>query len=236
MDAPHHLALPLLAILAIGRPGPEVAAQHRDVTIVADFSERWSERWEEVRLASRTNDFAVGVEDGIEALRASSDGSASALWHPVDISPRHGERVTWRWKVETPLPGNEREREKRGDDYAARLFVIFDAEPFSRQARAVCYVWASHEPEGSVYPNPYFANVTTIVVQSGADHVGEWVREERDFVSDYRDAFGEDPETVTAVAVMVDTDDTASRAVAWFDAIEMRIPDAGYSATARDPG
>lgn len=191
-------------------------------TIAADFNGAWAERWEEVRLAAKANRFAVSEQDSTKALRATSDDAASALWHPVDIAPRTGDRVTWRWKVERPLVGNEFERQKRGDDYAARLFVIFDAEPFSRQARAVCYVWASQQPVGAVYPNPYFSNVTTVVLRSGPEQIGEWVHEERDFVEDYRNAFGEGPEKVTAVAVMVDTDDTDSRAVAWFDTVELR--------------
>lgn len=112
--------------------------------------------------------------------------------------------------------GNRREREKPGDDYAARFFVIFDGEPFSRSARAICYVWAASEPVVSRYRNPYFSNVVTIVLRSGDELTGEWVREERDFMADYREAFGELPSSVTAVAVMADTDDTGGHATSWF--------------------
>lgn len=48
------------------------------------------------------------------------------------------------------------------------------------------------------------------------------MREERDFMRDYRDAIGEDPVAVTAVAVMVDTDNTRSSALSWFDSIELQ--------------
>jgi hypothetical protein len=40
-------------------------------------------------------------------------------------------------------------------------------------------------------------------------------------VADYHQAYGEAPKTVTAVAVMVDTDDTSSQATAWFADIEL---------------
>lgn len=223
----------LLAAVSIAGPAPDAASQNSTATVAADFSGDWAQRWEEVRLAASANRFAVHDEDGTAALRASSDNSASALWHAVDVTPRTGDRVVWRWKVEKPLSGNEYERQKRGDDYAARLFVIFDGEPFSRQARAVCYVWASRQPVGAVYPNPYFSNVTTVVLRSGTEQVGQWLREERDFVEDYRNAFGEGPETVTAVAVMVDTDDTRSRAVVWFDTVELRT---GSAAPASERG
>jgi hypothetical protein len=45
------------------------------------------------------------------------------------------------------------------------------------------------------------------------------VAEGRDFVRDYRAAFGEPPKLVAAVAVMVDTDNTKSSALACFDAV-----------------
>jgi hypothetical protein len=229
MDRHRHLSALLLATTFLGCPGPDAVAQDRAFTIHADFSEGWAQRWEHVHLAASSNHFSVVEEAGASVLKAVSERSASALWHPINIAPGAGDRVSWSWKVERPLARNEREREKRGDDYAARLFVIFNAEPFSRQARAVCYVWSSTEPTSSVYRNPYFSNVTTIVVQSGTERIGQWVREERDFVKDYRAAFGEEPVTVTAVAVMVDTDNTRDSALSWFDFIEIetRAPEAG---------
>ncbi len=129
--------------------------------------------------------------------------------------------MAWRWRLEATLTGNRSEREKRGDDFAARFFVIFDGQPFSRSARAICYVWAASEPVGSRYRNPYFSNVLTIVLRSGDELAGEWVSEERDFMADYREAFGELPSSVTAVAVMADTDDTGRRATSWFADIRL---------------
>jgi hypothetical protein len=103
----------------------------------------------------------------------------------------------------------------------ARLFVVFDPDEFGPSTEAICYVWAANEPVGAIYPNPYFNRVGTIVVESGSHHVGEWVAEERDFIADYWMAFGKPPETVAAVAIMVDTDNTDSKATAWFDDISI---------------
>jgi hypothetical protein len=185
----------------------------------ADFDDGWAARWMEVELAGRANRFNAVREGDNAVLMAVSERAASALWHSVDLHPGAQGMVTWRWKVDGALNGNDREREKKGDDYAARFFVIFNAEPFSREARAICYVWASSEPPGATFRNPYFDNVQTIVLRSGDEHAGRWLTEERDFVSDYLEAFGEQPLVVSAVAVMVDTDDTGGRATAWFDEI-----------------
>ncbi len=182
----------------------------------ADFGDGWAERWESARLADRTNRFTVVQDGGRPVLKIESDNSASALWYPLDSEAIEEGQVAWRWRVEGALSGNGKEREKRGDDYAARFFVIFDGQPFSRRARAICYVWAASEPVGSAFRNPYFSNVATIVLQSGNDRSGQWIREERDFVRDYRAAFGERPRRLSAVAVMVDTDNTRRRATSWF--------------------
>ncbi len=216
--------LPWLVLAAAIIGGPALArAQSSAALWSADFGDGWMERWTEVRLDSRINRFTVFEDEGRPVLRVESDNSASALWHPFDFDPVVEGR-TWRWRVEATLAGNRREREKPGDDYAARFFVIFDGDPFSSDARAICYVWAAREPVGATFPNPYVSNVTTVVLQSGDERAGLWVREERDFMADYLAAFGEAPRRVTAVAVMADTDDTSGRATSWFTDITLVSP------------
>ncbi|MHC4342236.1 MAG: DUF3047 domain-containing protein, partial [Planctomycetota bacterium] len=192
------------------------------------------ERWIDIKLADRATRFTLVSERERSVLRADSEEAAAALWHELDLSPRTDHVVTWRWKVTRALNENASEREKKGDDYAARFFVIFDDEPFSKKARAICYVWAASEPVGATYPNPYISSVATIVLQSGDVNAGEWVIETREFVDDYVSAFGQAPRTITAVAVMVDTDDTKQDATAWFDKISVELrstdpPDSGAS-------
>ena len=75
---------------------------------------------------------------------------------------------------------------------------------------------------------------TTLLAWPGSDaveHIGQWLREERDFMKDYRDAFGEDPLAVTAVAVMVDTDNIRGTALSWFDSIEVETHTADAAAS-----
>ena len=48
------------------------------------------------------------------------------------------------------------------------------------------------------------------------------MNEERDFIKDSERFFGETPEMVTALALMVDTDNTGARGRAWFDDLELR--------------
>jgi hypothetical protein len=171
------------------------------------FRPGWEERWMARKLGGGSTEYAVVDDGGRLALAAVSHGTASALSRKLDAV--RVRRISWRWKVERSLSPNGRERERAGDDYAARVLVVFGS-------RAICYVWAAEEARGATYPNPYARSVRTIVLQSGDARSGRWVREERDVASDYRRVFGSAAERATAVALVVDTDDTGKYARAWF--------------------
>lgn len=181
------------------------------------FAQGWRQAWMVQELAPRPTRYDV-VSEGAEAyLRGTSASSASALWRRLDLEVSGSPRLSWRWRIERSLPGNERERTKSGDDYAARLLVSFDTGPLRRETPALCYVWAAREPVGSLFSNPYAENVMIIVVESGDAKSGEWVEERRDVLMDFRKAFSRIPSAVTGIALIVDTDDTSAMAVADFD-------------------
>jgi Protein of unknown function (DUF3047) len=93
---------------------------------------------------------------------------------------------------------------------------VFETSVLPRQTRAINYVWSSHQPVGAVYPSPYTGNVAMIVLRSGAAEAGAWQGESRDVLADYRAFFGGPPRELSAVAVLVDTDNTGLSAEAWF--------------------
>jgi hypothetical protein len=172
--------------------------------------------WKEKRFNASPTRYLTLEENGRKTLLAQSRDSVSALWLPVETPVAESLKLSWRWRVTRGLSNNSKERQKAGDDYAARVFVSFDRDPFDKSSRALCYAWASEEPVDSVYPSPYSENVVMIVVQSGGEKTGKWIVETRDIARDFRRVFGEEPGTLWALAVMVDTDNTASRATAWF--------------------
>ncbi len=210
----------IVGLLGLAALRPAGAVQLEEASVLQEsFDAGWQERWREQRLAWRKTLYRTVERDGEAVLRAESWRSASGLWRPLRVDAPVSGTISWRWKIEHPIPRNRREREKRGDDYAARVFVVFGGEFAERDARAVCYVWAADLPVGSVFASPYTENVAMIVVASGVAGAGEWAEVERDFVSDYRAFFGEPPRTVSAVAVMVDTDNTSTLARTFFDDI-----------------
>ncbi|MFV1986561.1 MAG: DUF3047 domain-containing protein [Gemmatimonadota bacterium] len=173
--------------------------------------------WERIRLDRRQTAYNTTTTAGEQVLVATSDDSAAGLLRRIE-SPTPGRAtIQWRWRIAKSLSDNGLERERKGDDYAARVFVMFGEEPFKRGTRALCYVWAGQEPVGARYRNPVVDDVETIVLRTGDASAGRWVRERRNLMADFEDAFGESPPPITAIAVLVDTDDTGSEAISWFD-------------------
>lgn len=216
----------LLVSALLGSPAAAGGQEPHLTTILALHPpETWRERWREQRipfqdatrftLVSRTDGLPSGASLPGFALRADSTDSASGLLHEVRVDAPTSARLAWSWRIAEPLD-NPRERTRSGDDYAARVLVIFETSSLPLRTRAVNYVWAAHEAPGSIYPGPYGGRVGVVVVRSGGADAGTWQEEERDVLADYRACFGREPEEINAVAVMADTDDTDAAATAWF--------------------
>jgi hypothetical protein len=186
-------------------------------------------RFPRVERASRYQPVEV---DGVPAVRAESECSASALLLPVeDVDLRRTPLLRWRWRVERRLDLAD-ERRKEGDDFAARVYLMFRFDParasWLERARrrvaevvygqeipgnAINYVWSSREPSGAVWDNPYTAS--SKMGSLGAGPLPEWRSEEVDVWADYRRLFATDPPALVGVALMSDSDDSCGRGVAW---------------------
>ena len=183
--------------------------------------------------------YALEEEGGQVVLRAQANASASGLTRRLRLDPAERPRLAWRWKVDGVVPGG-RIDQKKGDDYAARLYVTFDYDPadlsltdrlkyhaltamgYDVPLRALCYVWANRAGETAAVPNPYTGWVQMVPVQSGPARAGQWTTQERDLVADYRAAFGESPPAITGFVLMTDTDNTGTRAGAFFGNLVLR--------------
>ncbi len=178
--------------------------------------------------------YVVERDGAEEVIRADADGSMSGLIRRQRIDPARTPMLRWRWRIAQPLKAADMST-KAGDDYAARLYVLFDYDPAKLDfgtrtklalakllygvevpAAALNYVWDNRYPVGTLRPNAYTDRARMIVVESGADHAGQWVTVTRDIAADFRAAFGEEPPAVVAVAIATDTDNTGERATAWY--------------------
>jgi len=149
------------------------------------------------------------------ALRADSNAAASGRYREVSVDLNKTPILNWTWKIKGLLTGNN-ERTRAGDDYPARVYVIFSGGIRFWRTRAINYVWSNHQPVGSRWPNAFTDQAHMIAIESGPERIGQWISERRDVRADYRQAFGEEPGRVDAVAIMTDTDNTGATATAWY--------------------
>jgi hypothetical protein len=186
--------------------------------LLDDYQQGISKNWKEKSFKGLTR-YEVVQEDGQRCIKATSEACASALYYEIDFDVREYPFLAWRWKVSNILAKGD-ELKKEGDDYAARVYVVFPSALFWR-TKAVNYIWANKLPAGQAVPNPFTSNACMIAVQSGPTHVGQWLDEKRNLMEDYRKCFGEDPGKAGAVAIMTDTDNTGEQAVAWYGPIRL---------------
>ena len=202
----------LLILLVMVFPGGSHAAPA--AIVVDDFEHGLAAAWTVKSFKGETI-YRIVADSGSRVLQGDSRSAASGLVKKLDIDPQQYPILSWRWKVAGIIPQGD-ERSKSGDDYAARVYVIFP-HWFFPKTRTLNYIWANHLPRGAFLANAYTGNAVMIAVESGPQLAGQWLTERRDIVADYRRAFGEDPPRIGAIAVMTDTDNTGALATAWYD-------------------
>ena len=149
-----------LLALACLAPG---AARAGATDLFDGFVDGWRARWREEKLFTKPTLYEVTTENGAPVLHATSAGAHAGLVRGIDVVAPTQAKLMWRWKIRAPLTGNTRERERAGDDYAARVFVVFETSVNPFRTRAINYVWAAHEPAGATYPSPYTRTVGMVV-------------------------------------------------------------------------
>jgi len=82
-------------------------------------------------------------------------------------------------------------------------------------------VWDAAAPVGTVIVNPRSDRIRKIVVDSGPTQLRRWREHRRNLAADYRLAFGEEPGALAAIALMTDSDNTASRAQSWYGPVDL---------------
>jgi hypothetical protein len=180
---------------------------------VGSFADAGLDGWS-AKIFNGSTEYRIIEDDGQKVLQASSHGAASGLVFETTFDPRDYPILSWRWKVGNIIVKGD-SRIKAGDDYAARVYVVFPHWLFLK-TRSLNYIWANHLPKEALQANAYTGNAMMIAVESGSENVGKWQTVRRDIVADYRRAFGEDPPPVGAIAIMTDTDNTGESATAWY--------------------
>jgi hypothetical protein len=211
VDMPLLLKILLLFLFS---PAVSMAA---DVIELGSFSSSGLSGWSEKSFQG-TTEYRIVEEGGEKVLYAKSEKAASGLVFETDYDPQQFPVLSWRWKISDTISKGD-SRSKAGDDYAARVYVVFP-HWFFPKTKTLNYIWANQLPKNSSQLSVYTGNAMMIAVESGSANAGEWVTVQRNLLDDYRKAFGEEPAKVGAIAIMTDTDNTGETAEAWYGDIK----------------
>ncbi|MDQ5986051.1 MAG: hypothetical protein CSYNP_01769 [Syntrophus sp. SKADARSKE-3] len=209
------------------------------VVIRDDFHDL--QQWEPLTFPKikRHSTYAIVPESGKTVLKASSQGSASALVSRKTFNPYEYPRLRWRWKVNN-VYRNIDGTVKSGDDYPIRVYVAFlyDPEKAGLGERiqygalkaiygkypphsTLNYVWASNPHAADVIASPFTDRARIVALEKGPANVGRWRDEAVHIIKDYEKAFGKSPPQTASLAIMNDSDNTGEAAVSYLEFIEV---------------
>jgi hypothetical protein len=196
--------------------------------------------WSHYKLPGKqASEFRYVRKDGRDAMVAHSESSASMVRQVVRIEPEELGRVGFSWKVPDLIAQADMAL-READDSPVRIVLAFDGDRskfssknamLSELARALTgeelpyatlmYVWCNTRQPGTVIVNPRTDRIRKLVVESGSDRLRQWVDYERDIRADYQKAFGEAPGALVGIGIMTDSDNTRSRAQAWYGTVRL---------------
>ena len=222
------LSVGLLALPTVVGAPPATAAG--GVLPLFDQAPDPLEDWAVQRFEGETRYRALPGDRG-PVVEARSRGAASGRVRELEVDPGHHRWLAWSWSVDAPVPVAD-VRERAGDDFAARVYVVFSGGWARWRSTSLVYVWAPEGAPAEPWPNPFTGQAMMIAATRGSATRGPatrgsatgdstmrtdpdgriWVDVRRDLVADYRLAFGREPPEIVAVAIMTDTDQTGAEA------------------------
>lgn len=172
-------------------------------------------------------------------LKMESNNSASALILNNTFSVYQFPILKWRWKVSNVYQkGNSATKE--GDDYPARLYVLFMYNPKQSSTNkriqyelaklfygqyppdsSISYIWDNKTTNKLFIVNAYTDRARMIPVSSGSSQLNTWQEYTVNIVNDYKMAFGQDPPSIASLAVMCDADNTHESAMSFLQYIRI---------------
>jgi hypothetical protein len=207
------------------QPSKPVLMPQEKISIIENLKfENESDRsaWEEKLFNGKTS-YEVVQEDGQSYLKAKSSKSCSGYFRNINLSITRDMELEWSWRARE-FPARvfpPRFNDRKQDDYAARVYLIFPAANYFK-SDVIEYLWDERAEVGTVAESPFSDRIKMLVVRSGQAPGGQWVTEKRNILEDYQKLFGRLPERpLGIVSVMSDSDNTRSQSAADFGPIRI---------------
>lgn len=189
--------------------------------------------WRHFTLPGKTATvYDVVRKDGRETLTAKAGTSASMMRKEVNIPAANLDDVSFSWQVPRLIEGADL-AERDFDDSPVRIVLVFEGDKRTFSAKnamlselaqmmtgeplpyaTLMYVWCNKRPAGSVVINPRTDRIRSVVVESGAKNLRQWLDYQRHIRADFEKAFGESPGKLLSVAIMTDSDNTKTQTAA----------------------
>ena len=229
----------LALVFYLALPTSHLLASEKNQMVLGNFSQQVKtlpESWMPLTFGSieEYTSYTLVSDQDTKVIKAESNESASGLRKNISFNPKEYPYLSWRWKVNKAIPGTD-VRSKSGDDYAARVYVMFKYDlkdlPEEEQSRiswykffngelpplaTLNYIWANKMAVGNIVSSPYTNRVKMVILKNKDSALQEWHIEERNIYEDYKKAFGEEPKDVISIAIMTDTDNTNAMAETYF--------------------
>ena len=197
------------------------------------------------KIDTKSSYNVVADETGVTScLEMVTRGGASALILDEAFDVYDYPILSWRWKVDGVYTKGDFES-KEGDDYPARLYVMFAYEPIAADwvkklqyitakllygeyppDSTLNYIWSNRTDSPDIITNVYVEEAKMLPVDRGRENLGMWRRYKVDIVADYKKAFGTPPPRTATLAVMIDSDNTQESGRSCIDYIRLSRRDA----------
>ncbi len=168
-----------------------------------------------VRGAKNMTKYNILNEDGVNILKAEVENGGSGLGKEALIDLNQTPFLNITWKVEKGLPGID-EKSKKGHDFAARFFVVKKTGMTPLSNKAINYVFSSNSSIGENWPSPYTKSSIDYVLSSIDTSKNEWVTVKTNVKEDYKRFHNLNVDILDGVAIMVDTDQSKSKAISYY--------------------
>lgn len=156
--------------------------------------------------------FSIEKDGPRTVLHAFNAGQNLCLAKKTPLSLNEFPYLRWAWKA-VVLPEGAREDVKKKNDSVAGIIIGMKR---GLSFRAIKYVWSSSLAVGSIVQDGPDAYDKVIVLQSGASGLGTWISERVNMREDIRRCFGDRFSRIEGISIMTDSDNTHSRAEAFY--------------------
>jgi hypothetical protein len=198
--------------------------------------------WEEHRFpGKRPTEYRVEHDDsaGAHIVKAKASGSASMLRKRILVEPDKLGTISFAWRAER-ISVEADVGESDVTDAPLRVVLAFDGDRSRWSTKdtllnelsrvlmgeempyaTLIYTWCAQSEKDSVVNNPRTQTVRNLILESGQERKGQWLSYRRNVREDFKRVFGEDPGSLTSLALMTDADNTKSLTEGWYREVRL---------------